>query len=733
MVKPPNDSRGLKFVVNHLLGISLFGYEKGHFTCFFPMLLKRKILMDELVFSSLACNRISDIMDYDPLSQIICYAGSNFVAILPTNQNHIQTQCQNTLKITCVKFTRISHRLFVIAGSVDRNIVVWELGSKGNVLGYKILKIHEYGLVSIGVLNDAHGLDSTHTFFCTADSGSGVSVLKLSTKSNDQFEIECIQSLRVKPILAQSLCMSYLPTLNATNENQRVPMMLLGGTDNNLHVYICSHGVFEKKLDLGGHTDWITSISVANLHATGPANSQNYLLIATASQDTFTRLWRVRVKPHTELTEESKPENKVKQLSTKAFELIIDHKTYEFMLDAVLVGHDDWVMSVSWQPVDRLTSTQPLALITASADKSIIIWKPDSHSDSWTPQERVGEVGGRTLGFYGSRLSATGDTIYANGYNGAIHIWKKEIDERVVWKPTIGLSGHSMAVQDIKWDPSGSYLASVSLDQTARIVSTWKHDGIETWHEIGRSQIHGYNLNTLAFISKYQYISGADEKVLRIFDAPKTFAQSLHGLGGVEEDIAVLEARPVGANLPALGLSNKAFFEGEAAKTISAKDMYAVEEVSASSCLPLVQPPFEEHLLQNTLWPETEKLYGHVYEIVKVATNKQGTLIASAAKATKPEHSTIRIWSTSKWIEVCAPLKYHSLTVTALCFSHSGQHLLAAGRDRSWSLFDISDSEGEGSKLLCSQESAHSRIVWDCDFTPDDLYFVTGSRDKTVI
>lgn len=43
------------------------------------------------------------------------------------------------------------------------------------------------------------------------------------------------------------------------------------------------------------------------------------------------------------------------------------------------------------------------------------------------------------------------------------------------------------------------------------------------WYEIARPQIHGYDLQCLSMIHRYKFVSGADEKVIRAFDAPKNF------------------------------------------------------------------------------------------------------------------------------------------------------------------------------------------------------------------
>lgn len=44
---------------------------------------------------------------------------------------------------------------------------------------------------------------------------------------------------------------------------------------------------------------------------------------------------------------------------------------------------------------------------------------------------RVGEVGGKTLGFYGCQMSADGSMILAHAFHGALHLWCKDLDKEV--------------------------------------------------------------------------------------------------------------------------------------------------------------------------------------------------------------------------------------------------------------------------------------------------------------
>lgn len=54
-----------------------------------------------------------------------------------------------------------------------------------------------------------------------------------------------------------------------------------------------------------------------------------------------------------------------------------------------------------------------------------------------------------------------------------------------------------------------------------------------TWHELSRPQIHGYDMQCLTTVGRFQFVSGADEKVLRAFRAPRNFVENLASITGV--------------------------------------------------------------------------------------------------------------------------------------------------------------------------------------------------------
>jgi len=261
------------------------------------------------------------------------------------------------------------------------------------------------------------------------------------------------------------------------------------------------------------------------------------------------------------------------------------------------------------------------------------------------------------------------------------------------------------------------FLITASTDQTTRIHAPWKDDDLEElWHEIARPQIHGYDMTCLAMLAPHIYVSGADEKVVRIFTATSTFRNQLKLLTNVEDFKSV---KAHSAAVPSLGLTNKAthYKENEDTKNSTTENVY--------------EPPTEEELMQNTLWPETNKLYGHGYEIFCMAARHDGKLLATACKSTTQEYSAILLWATNTWLQV-QQLTYHQLTVTQMEFSPDDKYLLSVSRDRRWALFKIIDGNYELIAASSKKDNPHSRIIWCCAWTQDSDYFATGSRDGKI-
>ena len=442
-------------------------------------------------------------------------------------------------------------------------------------------------------------------------------------------------------------------------------------------------------------------------------------MIASGAQDNFIRVWKLQ-------------ERSTDCLDTETF-FELDAKCYAVVLDTVIAGHEDKVNGVRWL---NHSAGKRLQLLSVSLDRSVILWEqPEAGTDNlWFEKYRLGEIGGNNLGLLNCVISPSNDHIIVNSFNGALHFWQFDGES---WTRRPIILGHFLAVTDLHWAPNGEYLLSASLDATCRLHGLWKNQKEEKlkedkktgrWFELARPQVHGYEINCIAPISPIELVSGADEKVLRVYRATNSFVNSFEQLTGVR--LALDQKLADSAAVPNLGLSNYAvnYSESDPNKAISKPETFD-------------QPPKEESLLTNTLWPETQKIYGHGYELYAVAVNERRKQIASACKATNPEDAAICVWNIRNDFGLRQRLPFHKLTITTLQFSPDGDYLLSASRDRNWALYRFvetkADSLDNGEYKLVAHSKKdqlmHGRIIWSACWTPDGAYFLTSSRDKQVI
>lgn len=221
---------------------------------------------------------------------------------------------------------------------------------------------------------------------------------------------------------------------------------------------------FVHACELKGHTDWIRSLDFS-LPIYENDETSNILLVSS-SQDKGIRIWKMAL---LELVNAKREETSLAAY-IKGPIFLAGSSSYQISLESLLIGHEDWVYSVEWEPprsssIDSTEWYQPQSILSASMDKTMMIWQPEKTTGIWMNVVTVGELSHCALGFYGGHWGPSGNSILAHGYGGSFHLWRNVGVDFDDWKPQKVPSGHFGAVSDISWASDGEYLLSVSHDQ----------------------------------------------------------------------------------------------------------------------------------------------------------------------------------------------------------------------------------------------------------------------------
>jgi elongator complex protein 2 len=667
--------------------------------------------------------------------------------------------------VRAVKFLpRLKDEKFIhlVTGGDDKELRLWTIDLEtGSASCVQIVQGHREPINCIAAL-EAIASKIARRIFVTGAADATIKVWALQ-----EGQIVLLQTIKTpKGYLPLAVALSRLDI-----EGSRV-ILAVAGTTNVVQIFTASLGdgtaglEFTPQATLPGHENWIRSLDFVS----EKAEQGSDLLLASASQDKYIRLWRIHQGTALSALNATGLDLSVDALTpgNKIHKISAGGTKYCLMFEALLLGHEDWIYSARWS---RAAAAGKFQLLSASADNSLSIWESDPESGIWIIMARLGEVSkekgattatGSIGGFWTGLWSPSGTTVITLGRTGSWRRWDYDADEDM-WKQNFAVSGHTRAVTAISWSRDGAYLLSTSSDQTTRLHAEWTTaahtEQRNTWHEMSRPQIHGYDLNCISTLGPASFVSGADEKLMRVFTEPKAVARMLSRLTNATTASSDIAAAPDAANMPVLGLSNKAIdvvddddlakegavLSAPTAETDPADRDSAVDPASVlrRSALEIDHPPFEESLARHTLWPEVEKLYGHGYEISCLAASHDGSLIASACKASSLNHAVIRLYETRRWTELKPALQAHALTVTRLRFSADDDHLLSVGRDRQWAVFARKKNKEEeddgrcGYQLLQANPKGHARMILDAAWAPpvggdSARVFATAGRDKQV-
>ncbi|EXJ72020.1 uncharacterized protein A1O5_04523 [Cladophialophora psammophila CBS 110553] len=689
------------------------------------------LVQDE--YLSVGGNRHSAAADWSRTSGILAFGADQNVGVWsPGNDSGHGISALlsgHTGKVTSVKFLSTAQNgstELLASASANGEIAVWRQDAP-NLHWVCLVKTmaHEGAVNAITCLSQSNIL-------VTGGADANVKLWKVC-----ETEIRALATLALKPrFIPLALAVSPFPSPSPPDH----AYLVAGGTRNDIQVCaiegLLSAPVFHHCVTLTGHEAWVRSLALAQFPDGGA-------LLASASQDKYVRIWRFQPsdsKPTQQHAELDAVSAVSRTLSAKVQTVSAGEYKYSITFEALLVGHEDWIYSAAWSP----TSSQ---LLTASADGSLSIWKPDPSSGIWISMSRLGEISGAkgattatgsAGGFWTGLWGPDGKTVTCLGRTGSWRLWQYD-EASQFWTQRFGISGHTNSVNGICWTPDGSYLLSTSSDQTTRLHAEWKRGQQRSWHEFSRPQIHGYDLNCIASTTPYQFSSGADEKLLRVFNEPKDIANMLHRLCEIPSP-PELAHMPDTAAIPVLGLSNKAMENSEETGDGTANEALSSTPISTRlglSLLNIQEPPTEDLLARHTLWPEHEKLYGHGSEISEVATAPDGSVLATACKASSLDHAVIRLYDTKDWNEIKPPLSAHSLTVTRLAFSsQNAGYLLSVGRDRQWAVFKRSSDSPKSWIRVALNAKAHTRMILDATWltstTNANPSFATAGRDKLI-
>ncbi|KAJ2077200.1 Elongator subunit elp2 [Coemansia sp. RSA 988] len=681
---------------------------------------------------AVACNSTAHALDWGT-GREVAYGAGNYVALWQAADEQVAgvvcTLSGHTARVNCVRFARGTRDAVLVSGDANGAVRVW----------------HQIG----GIWQDAVVLDGHSSPVQAVDALWVDNVLLVTTAATDGtvrvHELCCQADALVPAAATQEIALGTHTALDTqlAQLDDGVLALALGTTDGRVRLFARAGKTgaqFAAGPALAGHADWVTAVAWRRVEmddcTVGGAATAHWsagdMVLSSAAQDGMVRLWHIRraesagdddalVAAQAALKASAAGEVSGAATGTAgaAQTLLVADTAYAAAPDAVLAGHDAWVHSVAWDGA---------RLATASSDGTALVWTADPEAGVWASATRLGAA----QGLLGAVLRGT--MLVAHGERGIVQRWRHADG---VWTEQSAPTGHSAAVRDVCW--AGSCALAVSADQSARLFAPWPRG---EWRELARPQVHGYDLRAAAVISPLAYVSAADEKVVRVFHAPRHYADACRKLGllddarsaaGLPTDSVTDNPVAATAALPVLGLSNKAV-----ALDTSAADDPARRSLADAAMAPPPpgHVPLEAQLQRATLWPEADKLYGHAYDVYSVAVSHAGDLVASAARATTMRFAGIRLHRLrGDAAEPPTPLTAHALTVTRLRFSPPGpdvvgdRYLLSVSRDRSWALFE---RNGDTYALARHRRAAHARIVWDAAWAPDARFFATASRDRSV-
>ena len=370
----------------------------------------------------------------------------------------------------------------------------------------------------------------------------------------------------------------------------------------------------------------------------------------------------------------------------------LQQAVYEVRERNRLIGHSDWVSSVSFSPNGQL-------IASASKDKTIKLWSKNGQS--------IKTLQGHEAGVYKVKFSPDGQMFGSASEDKTVKLWNKE---GILLKT---LNGHSDRVHSISFSPDGQTIASASEDKTVRL---WNKDG----QLIKTLTGHNHWVLGVSFSPDGQLIASASrDKTIKLWRKDGTLFKTIAAHNQPVLDVSFSPDGKIIASTSADHTIKLWRTDGTLINTLQghtdavislsfSPDSHTIASASADNTIKL-------WTADGTL---IETLQGHGKMVEGVSFSPDGKTLASASA-----DNTIKLWGINGGM--LQPIKGHSKAVSSVNFSPNGQILATTSWDNTLKLW-----RKDG--VLIKSIPAHNEPVTNVTFSPDSKIIATTSRDKTI-
>jgi|GEM_PF-475814 len=406
----------------------------------------------------------------------------------------------------------------------------------------------------------------------------------------------------------------------------------------------------------------------------------------------------------------------------------------------VLRGHERTVSGLAFSPDSRW-------LVSASMDSTLRAWNVSS-SD---PAASVRVIRGQDSANYAVSISPDGRWLVAGSEDGNVRRWAMStiIGTSVLGNPAtipLALIGHKDRIVDLAVSPDGRWLATGSQEATARLwdLHSLSPESFFSADALPSIALEGHQdeVYKLAFSADGHWLATASlDDTARLWDlrAANPAATSLL-LEGHKADINAVAFSPDGHWLVTASDDYTARLWDIASADPSQN--YITLKGHKNKVLVAEFSNDQRWLVTGSmdttarLWdmtsasPEADPivLAGHTGQVVAVAFSPDNRWLVTGSL----DH-TARLWNVTdkKAVSETAVLRGHENYVVTVAFSPDSRWLVTggAGSFDPLRLWDLTANDLAATPIILQ---GHKGWVWNAGFTPDGRWLVTSSLDRTV-